>query len=312
MALIEQIVAVSYPAVLAEMRRPENQWVENAALNFLEKNGFIKRVSFGQRTIEVPVDYRANPEAGVLATDQDTFSLLKTEVITSATYPVAQISVYVTWTMGDEASRPQENEKIDFARSLMENAINTHDDLIEQHIFSTSASGGTEFLGLNDLVPVTGQGTVGGIDASVETWWRNPVDTYTGGSDIDAAMTNVYLQAAKGSGGREPTVALSGASAFALFEAQQHQLQRYADAEEAKRGFKVLWFKNARFIYSRFGGDNIYFLNPKNYSILVSKEYFRDKSETIPVQGQAAKYFFVYSALQAVVSAKSRLGVVKK
>ena len=36
---IGQIAAVSYPAVLAELRKPSNQWVENAALRVLERQG---------------------------------------------------------------------------------------------------------------------------------------------------------------------------------------------------------------------------------------------------------------------------------
>jgi hypothetical protein len=96
---IEQIVAVSYPAVLAEMRKAANQWVESAALRELERQGCVQRVSLGE-SIEVPLDYRPNPDTAVLASDQDTASLLKTEVVTSASYPIAQISVPVVWTKG--------------------------------------------------------------------------------------------------------------------------------------------------------------------------------------------------------------------
>jgi hypothetical protein len=67
---IDQITAVSYPAVLAEMRKGANQWAENAALREMEKQGVIKRVNLGP-TIEVPLDYRPNPDTAVLASDQD-------------------------------------------------------------------------------------------------------------------------------------------------------------------------------------------------------------------------------------------------
>jgi hypothetical protein len=96
---IEQIVAASYPAVLAELRKPENQWAESAAMRELERQGAIDRVSLGE-SIETPLDYRPNPDTAVLASDQDTASLLKTEVLTSASYPIAQISVPVVWTKG--------------------------------------------------------------------------------------------------------------------------------------------------------------------------------------------------------------------
>src|SRR3990167_6655901 len=93
---IGQMAAVSYAAVLADMRSA-NQWGESSALKELERQGFVERVSLGE-TIEAPLDYRANPDTAILAGDQDAASLLKTEVITAASYDIAQISVPVTWT----------------------------------------------------------------------------------------------------------------------------------------------------------------------------------------------------------------------
>jgi len=306
---IEQIAAVSYPAVLAEMRKPANQWAENAALSVLERMGFIQNVSLGEN-IEIPVDYRSNPDTAILASDQDAASLLKTEVLTSAVFDIAQLNVPVTWTKGDDAKNPSENQKIALVKTLLENAIQSHDDLIEQRIFTSSAIGGVEVNGLDDLVPTDGQGTVGGIDAAVETWWQNAADTYVDGSDIEATMTSVYNEAAKGSGAQLlPKVLISGSTPHSLFESQLQAQQRFGNGGDANAGFKNLKFKNADYVFSQYGGDEIYFLNPKNYNLVVSKQYFRDKGSTYDVPGQNAFYFLVYSALQFVVNNKSRLAV---
>lgn len=308
---VEQIAAVSYPAVLAEMRKPANQWVENAALRLLEKEGFIQRVSLGEN-IECPLDYRANPDTAILASDQDSASLLKTEVITSAVYDIAQLNVPVTWTKGDEAKNPSESQKIALVKALLENAINSHDDLIETNIFTGSAVGGVETNGLDDLVPTSGQGTVGGIDASVETFWRNQADTFVDGSDIEAAMTELYNNCAKGTGGAAPKVLISGSATHSLYESQLQTLQRFVDSNEGDAGFKALAFKGAKYIFSHKGGTSVYFLNSKNYQMVVSRQYFRDKGSTYDVPGQNAFYFLIYSALQFVTNNKSRLGVLSQ
>src|SRR3972149_1918872 len=215
---IEQIAAVSFPAVLAEMRKAANQWAESAALREMERQGVIQRISLGA-TIEAPLDYRVNPDTAVLANDQDEASLVKTEVVTAASYAVAQISVPVVWTKGDDAKNPTESQKVALVKQLLENGINSHDDLIEQTIFTTSTSGGDELNGLDSLAPTSGQGTVGGIDAAVETWWRNQADTYTDASDIEATFTAVYNSAAKGSGAQlAPKFMISGATPHALYE----------------------------------------------------------------------------------------------
>jgi hypothetical protein len=308
---VEQISAISYPAVLAEMRKPHNQWAENAALRVLEKEGFVQRKSLGEN-IECPLDYRPNPDTAILASDQDSASLLKTEVITAAVYDIAQLNVPVTWTKGDEAKNPSETQKIALVKSLLENAITSHDDLLETRIFTTSSVGGVELNGLNDLVPTSGQGTVGGIDASVETFWRNQADTFTDGSDIEAAMTDVFNACAKGTGGAQPKVLISGSATHGLFESQLQALQRFVDSNEADAGYKILAFKGCKYIYSHKGGTSIYFLNPKNYQMVVSQQYFRDKGSTYDVPGQNAFYFLIYSALQFVLNNKSRLGVLSQ
>lgn len=310
---IEQIAAVSYPAVLAESRKPANQWVENAAMRVLEKNGFIQHLSLGEN-IEIPVDYRPNPDTAVLASDQDAAALLKTEIITSAVFDIAQMNVPVTWTKGDDAKNPSENQKIALVKVLLENAINSHDDLIEQSIFTTSAAGGAvELLGLDTLVPTSGEGSPGGIAAATETWWANPADTYTDGSDIEAAMTSIFNEAAKGSGSSlQPKVLISGSEPHALFEGQLQAQQRYGDVASANKGFSNLKFKSADYTFSQYGGTSIYFLNPKNYNLVVSKQYFRDKGSTYDVPGQNAFYFLIYSALQFVVNNKSRLAVLSQ
>lgn len=306
---IEQIAAVSYPAVLAEMRKPANQWAENAALRVMEKMGFIKRVSLGEN-IEAPLDYRVNPDAAVMAADQDAASLLKTEVITSAVFNIAQINVPVTWTKGDDAKNPTETQKIALVKALLENGINSHDDLIEQAFFTDSVAGGTELAGLQNMVPTGGEGTVGGIDASVETWWKNATDTYVDGSDIEATFTDVYNDCAKGSGATLiPKVLVSGPTPHALFESQLQTLQRFSNVSEADAGYKTLMFKSANYVFSQYGGNNVYFLNPRNFNLIVSKQYFRDKGSTFDVPGQNAFYFLIYSALQFITNNKSRLGV---
>jgi hypothetical protein len=307
---IEQIAAVSYPAVLAEMRKAANQWAENAALREMEKQGVIQRTDLGP-TIECPLDYRVNPDTAVLAGDQDEASLVKTEVVTSASYSVAQFSVPVVWTKGDEAKNPSENQKVALVKQLLENGINSHDDLLEQCIFTTSTAGGDEFNGLSDLVATSGTGTVGGIDASVETWWKNYADTYTDVTDIEATFTTAFNKAMKGSGASlQPKFMVSGVAPHVMYEAGLQTLQRFIDKEEGDAGFKILAFKNARYVFSQYGGTKVYFLNPKNYNIVVSRQFFRDKSNTIEIPSQNAFVFKIYSALQAVVNNRSRLAMV--
>lgn len=303
---ISQIVAVSYPAVLAEMRKSANQWAESSFMRELEKQGAVDRRSLGA-TIEAPLDYQRNPGSAFLATDLQATSMTKTEVITSASYDPAELSVPIVWSKRDEALNASENQKVALVKNLLENAINSHDDMIEQYLFATSTNG---FLGLLTHIPTNGQGTDGGIDSATYTFWRNQSSTYVDDTDIEAAFTSVWNACAKGSGSKlAPTIMASDGATQALFEGTQQANQRYVDSDELKAGFKILAFKTSRYVFSQYGTTNVFFVNPKNFTLVVSKEFFRDREETQPIQNANGYVSKVYSALQSVTNNKSRLGV---
>jgi hypothetical protein len=308
MAVVAQIASVSYPAVLNDMRKAENQWAESACMREMERQGMIKRKSFGS-SLDPSLDYKRNPGTDFLATDLTSTSLSKTEVITSASYTIAELSVPVVWSKKDEVQNPSENQKIALVKGLLENGINSHDDAIEEALFAATATDG--FNSFPVLFPDSGQGTVGAVDSSTETWWRHPSTSYTGSSDIEASFTTNWNSAAKGSGASSvPTMMVSGATPHAQFESTQQALQRYIDTQEAKAGFKILGFKTCRYVFSQYGSTQVYVLNPKATALYVSKEYFRDKGDTTELPNANGYVFKIYSALQLLTSNKSRNGKV--
>lgn len=308
MALISQILAVSYDKSLNEARKPTNQWGENAFMREAERLKMIRRESLAP-TLTVQLDYRRNPGAGFISTDLQQVSLTKTEVFTEAQFTPAQLTSPMVWSKYDEAVNPSENQKIAFVKNLILNGLETHDSLIEEAMFTTSTNG---FLGFGTFMPSSGQGSCGGIDASVETMWRNPTGTYqTDGSDMDAAFTTVYNSISKGSGSASaPNVMVSGSTPHATFESTLTPQQRYIDTEEAKVGFKVLGFKTCRYSFSQYGGTSVYMFNSKHLYMVVSKEYFRQRGDTNEIDNANGYVTKVYSALQMVTDAKSRLGVL--
>lgn len=305
---ITQIVAASYPAVLNAVRTPTNQWTENALLMEMQKQGMIKRKSLGA-TIDVSLDYQANSSADFLATDLTAMTLTKTDVLTGASYAIAELSVPVVWSKGDDAKNPSENQKVALVKSILENGINSHDQAIEVGLFTTSTDG---FLGCQTIIPDSGQETVGGIDAGSATWWRNTSATYQAdGSDIEAALTSAFNTVSKGSGSAlTPSLLFSGPDAHALYESSLQTRQRYASSEEVTGGIKKLAFKTAVYIFSQHGGTRIYGANKKSFGLVVSKEYFRDKGPEQELNDKNGTRVFIYSALQTVTDNKSRLFVL--
>lgn len=304
---ITQIVASSYNAVLAKTRKPENQWAESAFMREMERLGAIQHEDFGPQ-IEVPLDWRRNPGAGFNATELEELSGAKTEVITAAQYAIAELSVPIVITRKDEVQNPSENQKIKLAASLSKNAIDSHDDLMEEALFAAATTQG--FNSLPVLIPTGGQGSPGGIDAATLAFWRNAIQQYTNATDIVANLTTLWNEVIRGSGSTQtPKFLVSGSTPHAQYESTQQGLIRYMDQKEADAGFKILAFKTARYSFSQYGGTSIYMGSPTTLMLKVSKGNFRDLGESTPLQLQNGKFQIVYSAVQLVTSNKSRLGV---
>jgi len=303
---ISQILAASYAAVVADRRRPANQWAESALMRELERQGGIKKVNFGP-TIEATLDYRRNSGAQILATDLTPTSLTKSDVITAASYAIASVSVPIVWSKQDEASNPSENQKVDLVDSLINNALDSHDDILE----ATLLTGVNGLIGLDTMITDAGTGTIGGIDSSIEVWWKNQQATYTGASDIVAKMIQVWNACTKGSGSpMTPKILVSNAATQATFEGTQTANQRFVDTADLNAGFVTLAFKSARYVFSQYGGTRIYFLNPKAYSLEASRQFFRQKDREQPLENAEGYKTSVYSAVQAITTNRSRLGSV--
>ncbi len=303
MSLISQLISASYPAVLNEMRKPANQFAESACLREMERQGYVKKIGMGT-AIEHTLDYQRNPGAKFLGTSLEGVSLAETEILTSVSYDPAEISVPITWSKATEVKNPSENQKVALVKSLIENGITSHDDLLEEALFAASTQG---FLGFLGLFPVSGQGSPGGVAAATEAWWRNYSATYlTNGTDMNAQLTTAFNTAAKGTGGSMPTLLVSDDTAQALYEAGLSDNKRYIDAKEGDAGFKILAFKTARWVFSQYCGNNIFGVNPKIVTLNVAKGAFRELGDTIEIPSQNGYVRKIYSMLQLTTSNKSR------
>jgi hypothetical protein len=299
------MLAVSFPAVVNERGKAENQWAESALMTEMEKQGMIKRISMGP-TIEATLDYQRNPGTVVLASHLQTLDMTETEVITAAVATPAEITVPMNWSTFSQVINSSETKKIEFVAALIDNGLESHDDILEQILFGSSTNG---FIGLLTHVPTSGQGSDEGIDSAVEVWWRSQTATYTGSTDIGATFTTVDTACQKGSGSKKgPTLMVSGSVPWSIYAGTQMALQRW-DGTDIKAGVKSIMFANNKYIYSPYGGGNVYFLGNKSFKLVVSKEYFRDKSETIPLPNANGFTSRIYSAAQTLVNNRSRIGV---
>ena len=111
-------------------------------------------------------------------------------------------------------------------------------------------------------------GTVGGIDRSTNSFWRNQVYDFStsaganaSASNIQAGMNSLYLscQVQEGS---FPDLILADANYFSFFENSLQQIQRITTTGEGKLGFEQLAYKSSAVVYDpNCPANHMYFLN---------------------------------------------------
>ena len=302
-----QIVGATYDAVVNERNKAANQFAESALLTALEKKGGIKRVPGGAK-LDFTVDYRVNQGADFLATDTTATSTTKTEVLTQAQYDWATLVVPVNWSITDEILNSETNQKIDLVTGIVDNAIATHDQMLEEAFFAAAATDG--FLSLAVLASSDGNGTVGSIVADTETWWANQFNTYDiSDADIDAKLPALFHACAKGSGsGLAPTIFTSGVTPYAQFESQLQANQRYGQGDKGVAGFEFLKVVTADYVYSSEGGADVFALNTKNTKLYVANGGFRQRRSAVEMSNAAVMNMKIVSVCQIATNNRSRMG----
>jgi len=308
----EQLVAATYDDVVTEKNKAADQWSDSTFLKTLEKMGGVKRIP-GGATLQLTLDYKANPAADFLATDVTNTSTSKTEVLTAASYTLVPMVVPVNWSFFDEAVNSEKNQKVDLVSSIVDNALASHDQAFEDAIFA--ATGGTDgFNTLLDLYTEDGTGTVGTIVSGTETWWKNQYKDW--GTDTGATLlgdyTTLYNACAKGSGGRKPNIIVGGSAMHALYEAALTANQRFVGSDKASGGFTSLAFKDIPYIFSAEApaGENAFMFNTNDTKLFVVASAWRQRRKVQDHVNAAMSNMKIFSVAQIATRNRSRGGVI--
>lgn len=257
----------------------------NALLNRLKRRKKIEVLDGGYEIVE-PLEYAEN------ATFQrysgyDTLNISPSDVFTAAKYDWQQYAVSVTANGKELRQNSGKNQLIKLAKSRVRNAFKTFSNNLATDIYSDGTAS-NQIDGLQSLVADAGTGTVGGIDSSTYTWWKNVVQSAAaplqgGGaitpskSTIKSLMNPLWLELKRGND--KPDLIMSDNTYFTYYWESLQDLQRYADDTEATAGFQSLKYVDADVISD--GGTNygsgipsahMYFLNTDYIGLKVHKD----------------------------------------
>ena len=217
----------------------------NALLWMLKKAGNIKVVG-GGRTFTHPVIYQTNSSFAAYS-KLDPISLPVTDNITRAEYPIKVLAGSIVLSTIDLAMNAGNREKlIDLAdEKRLEAEISMTELMGDQvHADGTNAN---DFDGLQHLVSITPstQTDVGGINSSVNSYWRNQINT-AGTATFNTASAGLIIMNAllneSTFGRRGPRAVITTKTVYGLYEVGLTSNIRYAQTDLADAGFRHLQY----------------------------------------------------------------------
>ena len=253
----------------------------------------------GGLTIVTPLDYAENGTYQRYS-GYDVLNIGASDVISAAEYQWRQIAINVAANGQELRTNSGDSRILNLVKSRMKNAIRTFKNNFSADLYS-DGSLSNQINGLQAIVAANGAGTIGGIDSSTWTFWKNKVQSAAaplqgggaitpGPTTMESLMLPLWLALTRGDD--QPDLVVMDNNYYTFFETSQTSIKRYTDETKANAGFVSLKYKSADVIFD--GGSGIpsntgYFLNT-DYLELVSH---RDADMTVmdelkPVNQDAA------------------------
>lgn len=235
------------------------------ALTALLRQGDRIRVIEGGKAIACPLAYAEETFAWYSGTEL--LSRAVAETISEADYAPANAVASVTLS-GPDLAKNRGRERI---LNLLEGKLDNAEATMKNNITKAVYGDGTvakSFAGLKAMVTDNGLGTVGGINSTTWTFWKNQFQSIARATGLQypalkVGMNTLWLKLIRGT--EHPDLVVADAEIYGVYESGLQENQRYADAKLGALGFETLKYKQASMVFdgSATGLAGAYMLNTK-------------------------------------------------
>lgn len=317
-AVFTELVATTFRKHAKEIK--DNVSKNNALLRRIYDKGNVRRED-GGLTIVAPLDYAEN-NTYQRYSGYDVLNVGASDVISAAEYQWRQIAINVVASGLELRTNSGDTRIINLVKSRLKNAIRTFKNNFSADIYSDGTLA-NQINGLQALVSDSGTGTVGGIDSSAWTFWKNKVQSAAapiqgGGaitpsaSTMESLMLPLWLSLVRGDD--QPDLIVMDNNYFTFFEQSQTSIKRYTDETKANAGFVSLKYKGADVIFDGGSGipaNHAYFLNTDYLEIVVHKDADMTVMDEMKPYNQDAAVVPVLWMGNLVCSNRALQGVMK-
>lgn len=292
----------------------------------------IKLVDGGEK-IFMPLMYARNTTIEGYA-GYDTLNITPTDPFTAAEYEWRRIAGSINVDNDRLDKNAGSAQKLfDLMKGMLQNLRISYQESWNDMLLKAKASGSKEPLGLFDLVkddPSTNpaSGSLGGIDAVANTWWRNQaVDQglVAFGTDQTGAGSVKLRKLLRDCtfGTDKPKVLIGGEYAFEAVEnTMLNQIRYMSEGAKAiaKAGFDVMMCKGLPIVMEKrisalrsdqsLSGDAIYAINPKYFKVYGMKHRWFEPSAVKEPVNQDTQVQHLITACQLTTDNRRTSGVL--
>jgi len=289
----------------------DNIFKDLVLLNHMNERGRVRVEEGGTQIIE-PLLYAVNDTVATYS-GYDAIDLTPQEGISAAEYDWKQMAASVAISGIEEAKNRGTEAIIKLLNAKIQQAEMSLQTTLNEQLFGTPgvAPAAKDFNGLGNIVG-TQNNTVGGIDASSNSWW-NPTYDGTASTLSLVDMASIYNQASKGSD--VPDLIITNVALFEKFESLLTNNVRYQDVAKANSGFQNLMFKQTPIVFDLELGTGtsaqpMYFLNTKYLKLTGLNGYWFKTTEFMngTVAGVDARYALILAYGNLTCSNRARQG----
>jgi hypothetical protein len=275
----------------------------------------------GGLSIVVPLDYAENGSYQRFS-GYDRLDISPSDVISAAEFQWRQIAINVIASGQELRTNSGKSQIIKLVKARTTNAIRTFRNNFSSDLYSDGTLS-NQINGLQALVADAGTGTVGGIDSSTYTFWKNKVQSAAaplqgggaitpGATTMESLMQPLWLALTRGDD--KPDLIVSDNNYFTFYEMGLVSNKRYTNTENGNSGFTELKYKSADVIFDGGSGipsNHMYFLNTDYFNITAHRDAdFVELPEARPTNQDAVIMPFIWMG-NLTISNRSLQGVLK-
>ena len=282
----------------------DNIFTARVLLEHLNSRGRVV-VEEGGTSIVEPLVYAQNDTVGSYS-GYDAIDLTPQEGISAAEYQWKQMAASIAISGIEEAKNRGTEAIIKLLNAKVMQAEESLKESLNDMLFASSApaNNGKDFQGIGYLIGTTG--TIGGIDASTNSWWQSYVDSNAGALTA-AQMTTAYNTASRGND--VPDLVLTTLTLFGKYESLLTANVRYQDVTKANLGFQNLMFKQSPVVFDvSCPSGEMFFLNSKYLKLVGMNGHWFNTTEFQKgtVAGVDARYALIMAFGELTISNRAR------